>query len=423
MPRNGLSLTRQSSRRAAAERLSLFGASMLEIPIRKMVPAALAVALSLAGAAKGVTVRRVRVPEGGIQPQVVVDGRGTLHLIYYRGEARQGDVFYVYSRDGGASFSSPIRVNSQKGSAVAAGTIRGAQLAAGRGGRVHVVWNGSAIAVPKGPRDPENPAHPSAPMLYTRLDDSGRAFEPQRNLMRRTYALDGGGSVAADAAGRVYVAWHGKAPGAVQGEAGRSVWIARSVDDGRTFSPERPAWGKPTGSCACCSLRCFAGGHGRLFLLYRSATEQVHRDIFVLVSKDRGDSFRGGRLHPWQVSTCPMSSMALAEGPQGVVGAWETQGQVYVAWLDAERPEQSQPVAAPGPAQGRKHPALAVNQRGETILVWTEGTGWGKGGSLAWQVFGRDGGPLAQQGREPGIPAWSFAAVFADPDGNFVILY
>jgi DNA-binding beta-propeller fold protein YncE len=43
-------------------------------------------------------------------------------------------------------------------------------------------------------------------MLYARLDDAGTAFEPQRNLIQVAAGLDGGGSVAADQAGNVYVA-------------------------------------------------------------------------------------------------------------------------------------------------------------------------------------------------------------------------
>ena len=82
-------------------------------------------------------IRIYRVPNGGIQPQVAVDDRGTVHLVYYTGGAQHGDLFYVRSRDGGASFSSPVRVN-EGGSAIAAGTIRGAQLALGKAGRVRV---------------------------------------------------------------------------------------------------------------------------------------------------------------------------------------------------------------------------------------------------------------------------------------------
>src|SRR5260370_25866112 len=112
-------------------------------------------------------------------------------------------------------------------------------------------------------------------MLYTRLSDRGIAFEEQRNLMCETFGLDGGGSVAADHKGNVYAAWHGKAPGARQGEAGREVWIARSVDEGRTFAKERGVSKEPTGACGCCALRFFADSVGTLYSLYRPATESV----------------------------------------------------------------------------------------------------------------------------------------------------
>src|SRR5215213_5279240 len=96
-----------------------------------------------------VAVALVRVPQGGIQPEAVVDSHGTLHVLYFAGEPRGGNLFYVRSTDYGRRFSAPIRVNNQEGSAIATGTIRGGQLAVG-GGRVHVVWNGSDGATPRG---------------------------------------------------------------------------------------------------------------------------------------------------------------------------------------------------------------------------------------------------------------------------------
>ncbi|MBL6764105.1 MAG: hypothetical protein ISQ14_04050, partial [Verrucomicrobiae bacterium] len=35
-----------------------------------------------------------RVPEEGLQPRVAVGRDGTVHLIYFKGDARAGDVFY-----------------------------------------------------------------------------------------------------------------------------------------------------------------------------------------------------------------------------------------------------------------------------------------------------------------------------------------
>lgn len=210
-------------------------------------------------------IRFERLPNGGIQPQVATDPQGTLHVAYYSGDALHGDVFYARSTNSGGVFSTALRVNSP-GSALAAGTIRGAQLALGKRGKVHVAWNGSSEASLKGPVNPDS-GKPGAPMLYSRLNDEGSAFEAERNLMHRSFGLDGGGSIAADSAGNVYVVWHGigtdvKSGAGPEGEARRAVWIAKSADNGRTFKEEEKAWHEPTGACACCGLKAFARRDG-----------------------------------------------------------------------------------------------------------------------------------------------------------------
>lgn len=368
-------------------------------------------------------VRLLRVPDAGIQPQLAIDDQGALHLLYFAGDPRNGDVFYVRSAAPADSFSKPLRVNSQPGSAIAVGTIRGAQLALGRNGRVHAAWNGSQPAQPPGPVNPDS-GKPGQPMLYARLNDAGRAFEPQRNLMLHSFGLDGGGSVAADRFGNVYVAWHGigeaeaKGTGR-EGEARRRVWIARSSDDGASFAPEAMAWREPTGACGCCGMKIFAGPAGNVTALYRSATEQVHRDIYELRSTDRGRTFQGRLLHKWNINACPMSSMDIAENGKDSVAAWETGGQVYWTRIGGS----PQPFAAPGDGKGRKHPRIAVNRAGDVLLAWTEGTGWQKGGSFAWQMFRIEGEPVSEKKALPGIPTWSFASVAARPDGDFVVIY
>jgi len=381
---------------------------------------------SYAGTDRGQSVRLIRVPNGGIQPQVVVGNKGIVHLIYFKGDSNQGDVYYVRSKDWGASFSSPIRVNSEQGTVVAAGTIRGARIALGENGRVHVAWNGSSKSSVRGPLIPEMPSdspYNGLPMLYTRLKDAGTAFEKERNLMKLTFGLDGGGSVAADGFGNVYVAWHGKRPGDPDGEDGRTVWIARSRDGGKEFFAEARAYKEPTGACGCCGLSIFTGTNGTVYVLYRTAKEMVHRDTYLLVSKDAGKTFAGRLVDKWNVGACPMSSMAFAEGPGVVTAAWQTEEQVYYATIDPTTLQMSEAVSASGKGKLRKYPALAVNSIGDTILVWTEGTGWGKGGALAWQVYGKDGKPTGASGGVTDLPAWSFGAAFSRPDGGYIVIF
>jgi len=303
----------------------------------------------------------MRVPNGGIQPQVSVDAAGTVHMVYYKGDPGHGDLYYVRSRDGGATFSAPVQVNSQPGSAIAAGNIRGAHIALGKNGRVHVAWNGSHSLTGKMGQEP---------MWYTRINTAGTAFEPERNVIQSAYGLDGGGSLAADNAGNVYVVWHAPAPG-TEGEGNRRVWIARSTDGGATFEREKPVWDRATGVCGCCGLNAFADRKGTLFVLYRSATEIVHRDMYLMVSKDRGQTFEGTDVSEWNVGACVMSSEAFAQGPVSVLAAWETEKQAYYGRVDPATGKLSTPVAAPGTGENRKHPAVAGNAQGETLFAWT----------------------------------------------------
>jgi hypothetical protein len=349
------------------------------------------------------------LPDGGIQPQVAVDGAGGVHVIYFRGEPAHGDLFYIGSTDGGGTFSAPIPVNSTPGAAIAIGTVRGGQIAVGRSGRVHVAWNGSHSIGPA-----------STPMFYTRLNAERTAFEPERNVMHGAYDIDGGGAVAADGNGHVYVVWHANVPGERE-EGKRRVWIARSDDDGRTLEQERAVFDEPTGACGCCGLGAFADSRGSLFVLFRSAFDVVNRDMYLLTSHDRGEHFDGRQIDRWNVGICVMSTQAFAEGVSGVFTAWETKGQVYLGRIDSKSGKASWVVGAPGEDRNRKHPAIAVNSDGSVLFAWTEGTAWNKGGSVSWQLFDADGHGLGASGRAAGVPVWGLVAAYASADGMRIL--
>jgi len=350
----------------------------------------------------------LRVPDGGIQPQVVTTPEYA-HLIYFRGDPQAGDLYYSRSRDGGVTWTQGIPVNSQPGAVMAAGNIRGAQIAAGKDGRLHVAWMGSKQAQPK------------AGMFYTRLNNMGSGFEPERNIITRAWGLDGGGTVAASPDGSVYVAWHAPVPGK-EGEENRAVWVAVSRDEGKTFADEKRAWDELTGACSCCGMKAYAGD-GNLRILYRGAEKIVYRDMFLLTSTDQGVTFKGSRVDKWEISACMMSTAWLAER----TAAWEARGQVFA--LSGERilsppaaPTSSPASVSPPGSSMRKYPVAIQNGKGLTLFVWTDGMGWNRGGSLAWQTYGPSGEPVETGGAD-GVPVWSLVAAFVRRDGAFVILY
>ena len=231
----------------------------------KLVFLTLLIALAAAsapGSSERVTV--IRTPDKGIQPQSAVDSKGVVHLIYYKGDPGGGDIFYVRQPSGQTDFSKPIKVNSQSGSAMAMGTIRGAQLAVGKNGRVHVIWDGMG----KGASPCSIGGKEATPLSYTRLNDEGTAFEAERNVITYDTGLDGGSSIAADSQGNVYAAWHASPPGNTNEEAGRGVFVARSSDEGKTFQRETPALAKVTGACGCCGMRAFADSSGAVYICF-----------------------------------------------------------------------------------------------------------------------------------------------------------
>ncbi len=355
----------------------------------------------------GMPVAVVALPDGAIQPQAVVDAKDVVHMVFFSGKPAAGDLYYVKLAADGRRLSQPVRVNSIDGSALATGSVRGAQLSLGRNGIIHVAWHGSKPAEQSSPSD--------VPMWYTRSTDGAR-FEPQRLLSGQSKGLDGG-SVAADRQGHVAVVWH--AMGAQPGESHRTVYIVRSSDDGATFSAEAPATDAPVGACGCCGMRALFDRNGALHVLYRVATDEKRRDTAWLMI--RGAAARPPvRLHPWEIQSCPMTTYALAETSDGLIAAWETAQQIYSASLNPATGTAGTVAALPGTGS-RKHPTVAVNAAGERLIAWTEGTAWNRGGTAAWRLTDRSGKEIGVSQNAGPVPVWGLVSAVALHDGSFVV--
>lgn len=375
----------------------------------KHLPLLLAAAILSRGLATA-AVEKIATPRDGIQPRALVAPDGTLHLLWYQGDARGGDIWHATRHDG-KSFGEPVRVNSVPRSAVAAGTIRGAQAVMGKSGRIHVVWNGAMKN--KGDRPP---------LFYSRLAEDGKSFEPQRP-MSGDWIMDGGGAVAADGTGRVHVFYHGgnsNIPQEKRSEAGRRVLVRSSDDDGKTFGAERVISPDGAGVCGCCAMQAIASSDGTVIAIYRTASNGgKQRDIASLTSHDGGKTFQHAIVDQWSIAGCPMSSMSLVEGPQGVLGAWEREGQIFLGALGSGKPPTI--ISPDGPPNQRKHPVLAAGE-GKILVAWTEGTGWQKGGTMGWQILeGASLKPTKESGSAPGVKVWSFVSV-APAGKGFVIV-
>src|SRR5262249_39351533 len=155
------------------------------------VSAPLCILFLLAPAVVGTEVKAIRVPHDGEVPEVVLDAKGVLHLVY--GGGAPGNGYYVQSRDLGKSFTAPVQLN-QRADTVTTGMERGPKLALGKDGVLHVVWLGY---YKKG-----------GGVWYTRSTDGGKTFEAERSLTEVKPAWDNA-TVTSDDDGNVFVFWTG----------------------------------------------------------------------------------------------------------------------------------------------------------------------------------------------------------------------
>src|ERR1041385_8512886 len=169
----------------------------------------IAQAASVSGA-PSVTV--TKTPGDGAVPDAETAKDGSIHVAYVSGE----DVFYVVSTNAGKTFSAPLRVNSEPGTAHPANMFRGPDLAIGQNGRVHVIWYVNAYQR-KLPQDEWG-------VFYSHLDPGQAAFAKEVNLNHKP---SDNYSLAADDKGHVAVVWM----------AGKLV-LTVSSDNGESFRTE-----------------------------------------------------------------------------------------------------------------------------------------------------------------------------------------
>jgi hypothetical protein len=142
-----------------------------------------------------------------------------------------------------------------------------------------------------------------------------------------------------------------------------------------------------------------------------------------LISNDQGKTFTGKMLDPWPDAGCPGSIYSLTSGPSGVFVAWNTLSRVYFA----KAGEESHRIPAPTTSKMSRSAVLASNSKGEMLFAWSEGKSarqFRESADLAWQLYDKNGKPVSEKSVLPaGVARFSFPAVYAKPNGDFVIFY
>lgn len=313
---------------------------------------------------------------------------GTIHLLLDSPDGPR----YVKSQDDGRTFSEPIAVvdaASQKPGL----TFHAADLAIGKGGRVHVAMANNAwrLKLPEAEWG----------LYYTSLAPDANVFSPARNVNRKPSE---GFSLAADERGAVTACF-------LSGK----LFTMESRDNGETFTASAEpnlAWNP----CDCCTTSAAYGADRRLAVLYREETDN-ERDMFVVIWDQRGATKPvRNRISDtsWKLAGCPMTYFTISRADTGYVAAWPTKGQVYFARLDKDGgvlpPGE---VRTPG-TSGMRNGVLALSATdGATLIAWKNKD------VLGWQVYDAKGQPQGEPGSATSPGGGAAGVVLRD--GRFLV--
>ncbi|HJO12194.1 MAG TPA: hypothetical protein QGI39_09180 [Gammaproteobacteria bacterium] len=353
-------------------------------------------------------------PDDGLQPRIVVDESGNIHLLYFkqrlqRRGALEGSLYYRQFIPTGNTWTTPVKVSSQSFN-LQTFSISRAALAIDGEGRAHAVWYLGR----------------EAEYFYSRSNPERSEFEEQRSMVSDfAEGIDAGADVAAFG-NQVAIVW---GAGDLTREPERTVFARLSNDNGASFGKEWMIGDPFLGACACCSPASDINSDHQLTVAYRSAIDGVGRHMQLLTVTPEGtgvSSTSYGDVHAlqeWELSACPLSTNDFAVSPaQESWLVFET--EYRIVQMNATAKTAPSRIAEPFTQTRQKNPAVAFNPAGDRLVVWGEAIGHSKGGRHNLRVFDTEGKLTdIRVDEEITIPNFSFPAAAGLPDGGFLILY
>lgn len=353
--------------------------------------------LALLAAGQAIAADVVTVSPAGrkaMAPEIDVAADGSIHLIWIErtpeGELihaagaasmeghthlAQTDLWYVRSDDGGASFSTPVRINAEAGG-VWGFPVSKPRIRVAGDGTIHVFYPGNSMDAKSG--------KPIVLPMYARSTDRGRSFGAPRVLgavpeSDNSHIIEGGlanaecfGTMTIDDDGGVYAYWVDTRDMSDASPYGK-IFSAVSHDNGGSFGDDFEVF--PADACPCCQVTATVAD-GRIYLGSRQVDAEGRRDSTVAISSDRGKSFQP-RVHwggaHWKIEACPLKPTALAVDGSTIYaaafdGGAQPQGASLSRSLDGGR--SFEPAVALHPGAGVSDAPVVAVLAGKVVAAW-----------------------------------------------------
>jgi hypothetical protein len=288
----------------------------------------------------------------GRQPVLATDGKMVGVVV-----GRDDGVYFAGSRDGGRTFTEPVRVAQT--THLALGLRRGPRIA----------LTGSAIVITG--IDGELGNGKDGDLIAWRSEDGGRTWADGVHVNDVAgSAREGLHDLAAGDNGLLATAWLDLR------NKGTRIYSSVSRDNGRTWSANRLVYESPTGSvCQCCHPSVAISAAGEIAVMFRNEIRVAGAAVEAPPLRDmylaRGR--RDGAFEPaiklgtgsWPLAACPMDGGDVGFDRAGnLLTVWRREDRIY-----SDRPGQPEEQIGTG-----KNPVLAIAANG-SYEAWMEGAG------------------------------------------------
>jgi len=246
-----------------------------------------------------------------LQPSVVVDASGTIHVSWY--DTRDGlwDVYFAKSTDGGWTFSQDVKVNDDSRDYPQVYPPH-TTMSIDDSGNIYVAWNDNR----NGDFD----------IYFARSLDGGQSFETNLRVSDDMgYADQLWPSMIVDKGGIIHIVWEDLRDGS------RAIYHAQSVDEGQNFSVNRKLTLQPE-TTDLREPRIAVTNVGDLYLVWMGGKASDH-DVFISASSDAGNSFLPGMKLNNDTGTSEQRYPELVVGNDGIA---------HVVWSDSRNNPQGQ---------------------------------------------------------------------------------
>jgi hypothetical protein len=335
-------------------------------------------------------------------------------VVWTASSGSQSDIYISVSRDNGATFGAPVRVNDIDGDARASGE-QAARVVLAPANVVHVAW-------------PARHGETSV-IRYATSKDGGATFSKAITVAGdELRGARGWHAMALGYDGGVHVVWldgRNAAPSPRQlparagshgdsAKAGSHDHSKRPMEQPRqdvfhaSWKGDDPRSEHPVAAsvCFCCKTAVATSGD-RVYVAWRHIYPGNIRDIAVARSTDNGATFgTPERLSEdnWMIAGCPDDGPAMAADAHGGIHiAWPT---LVVGNAPGETPRKGIFYSARAEGKGftarvrldsgqtdTAHPQLASDEHGTTAVVWDERNG--KERRIVLREIPHDGAPSA----------------------------